>query len=151
MGPGAAQIEIAQRRTVTSPVEQRAHSKELIERLSHEAQAADQPGLAAAVLKAQEAIRKANDDPDTIASARGELSEALVDFVATSTEPSGFSIVSSIFDKLVERDYSGALVPMLAESWKQTSPTAYVFNLRQGVKFTNGREMTVDDAIKELA
>jgi chemosensory pili system protein ChpA (sensor histidine kinase/response regulator) len=65
-----------------------------LERLSHEAQAADQPALAAAVLKAQEAIGKATD-PDTIASARGELSEALVDFVATSTEPSGFSIVSA--------------------------------------------------------
>ena len=39
-----------------------------LERLSHEAQAADQPALAAAVLKAQEAIRNA-DDPHTIASA----------------------------------------------------------------------------------
>ena len=65
-----------------------------LERLSHEAQAADQPALAAAVLKAQEAIGRATDR-DTLASARGELSEALVDFVATSTEPAGFSIVSA--------------------------------------------------------
>ena len=65
-----------------------------LERLSQEAQAADQPGLAAAVLKAQDALARATD-PDTLASARGELSEALVDFVATSTEPSGFSIVSA--------------------------------------------------------
>ena len=65
-----------------------------LERLSHEAQAADQPALAAAVLKAQEAIVKAHDDPVTIASARGELSEALVDFVATATEPSGLGPVS---------------------------------------------------------
>jgi len=65
-----------------------------LERLSHEAQAADQPALAAAVLKAQDALSRATD-PDTVASARGELSEALVDFVATSTEPSGFSIVSA--------------------------------------------------------
>ena len=34
-----------------------------LERLSHEAQAADQPTLAAAVLKAQEAILSAADDP----------------------------------------------------------------------------------------
>ena len=54
-----------------------------LERLSHEAQAADQPALAAAVLKAQEALSKAADDPTDVASARGELSEALVDFVAT--------------------------------------------------------------------
>ncbi len=65
-----------------------------LERLSHEAQAADQPGLAAAVLRAQEALVKASDDPITIASARGELSEALVDFVATATEPAGFAPVS---------------------------------------------------------
>ena len=61
-----------------------------LERLSHEAQAADQPLLAAAVLKAQEALVEAADDPvEHRRRARGELSEALVDFVATSTEPAG--------------------------------------------------------------
>ncbi|MEO5844987.1 MAG: Hpt domain-containing protein, partial [Caldimonas sp.] len=65
-----------------------------LERLSHEAQAADQPALAAAVLKAQDAFSKARD-PIDVASARGELSEALVDFVATSTEPMGFAPVSA--------------------------------------------------------
>jgi len=59
-----------------------------LERLSHEAQAADQPALAAAVLKAQEALGKAGDEL-SVQSARGELSEALVDFVATATEPTG--------------------------------------------------------------
>ena len=59
-----------------------------LERLSHEAQAADQPALAAAVLKAQEALGKAGDEL-SLQSARGELSEALVDFVATATEPTG--------------------------------------------------------------
>ena len=64
-----------------------------LERLSHEAQAADQPSLAAAVLKAQEALGKARD-AESVASARGELSEALVDFVATANEPTGLSPVS---------------------------------------------------------
>ncbi len=64
-----------------------------LERLSHEAQAADQPALAAAVLKAQEAIGRA-EDAGAVTTARGELSEALVDFVATSTEPAGFAPVS---------------------------------------------------------
>ncbi|MGH8796385.1 MAG: Hpt domain-containing protein, partial [Caldimonas sp.] len=57
-----------------------------LERLSHEAQAADQPALAATVLKAQEAFGRAGDAAG-IATARGELSEALVDFVATASEP----------------------------------------------------------------
>jgi chemosensory pili system protein ChpA (sensor histidine kinase/response regulator) len=65
-----------------------------LERLSHEAQAADQPALAAAVLKAQEAFVDAADDPIKMTTARGELSEALVDFVATATEPIGFEPVS---------------------------------------------------------
>ncbi len=67
-----------------------------LERLSHEAQAADQPALAAAVLKAQEAIVNAADDPVKVTTARGELSEALVDFVATATEPAGFEPVSEL-------------------------------------------------------
>ncbi len=62
-----------------------------LEFLSHEAQAADQPALAAAVLKAQEALFHAADDPAKVTTARGELSEALVDFVATSTEPAGLA------------------------------------------------------------
>jgi len=65
-----------------------------LERLSHEAQAADQPTLAAAVLKAQEAILNAADDPAKVTTARGELSEALVDFVATATEPAGLEVIS---------------------------------------------------------
>jgi chemosensory pili system protein ChpA (sensor histidine kinase/response regulator) len=64
-----------------------------LERLSHEAQAADHPTLAAAVLKAQEALLKAADDPVKVTTARGELSEALVDFVATATEPAGLEPV----------------------------------------------------------
>src|SRR6185295_10140831 len=65
-----------------------------LERLSHEAQAADQPMLAATVLKAQEALLEAADDPVKVTTARGELSEALVDFVATATEPAGLDVIS---------------------------------------------------------
>ncbi|HTJ05311.1 MAG TPA: Hpt domain-containing protein [Caldimonas sp.] len=65
-----------------------------LDRLSQEAHAADQPALAAAVHTAQEALGAARDDSD-IASARAELSEALVDFVATSTEPAGLTPVSA--------------------------------------------------------
>ncbi len=60
-----------------------------LERLSHEAQAADQPALAATVLKAQEALELAGDSADELASVRGELSEALVDFVSTASDPVG--------------------------------------------------------------
>ena len=59
-----------------------------LERLSHEAQAADQPALAAAVLRAQEALEQ-SIDPASQALVRGELSEALVDFVSTASDPVG--------------------------------------------------------------
>jgi chemosensory pili system protein ChpA (sensor histidine kinase/response regulator) len=59
-----------------------------LERLSQEVQAADQPVLAAAVLKAQEGLDQA-DGPDSEALVRGELSEALVDFVSTASDPVG--------------------------------------------------------------
>jgi peptide/nickel transport system substrate-binding protein len=68
---------------------------------------------------------------DTTAEAES-LDPALV------TQASGYSIMSSIFDNLVERDYSGALVPMLAESWTFPDPTTIEFKLRQGVTFHNG-------------
>ena len=59
-----------------------------LQRLSHEAQAADQPALAATVLKAQEALEAARD-PQGLANARGDLSDALVDFVSTASDPVG--------------------------------------------------------------
>jgi peptide/nickel transport system substrate-binding protein len=68
---------------------------------------------------------------DTTAEAES-LDPALV------AQASGFSIMSSIFDNLVERDYSGALVPMLAESWTFPDPNTVEFKLRQGVTFQNG-------------
>jgi peptide/nickel transport system substrate-binding protein len=68
---------------------------------------------------------------DTTAEAES-LDPALV------AQASGFSVISSIFDNLVERDYSGALVPMLAESWTLPDPNTIEFKLRQGVTFHNG-------------
>ncbi len=59
-----------------------------LERLSHEAQAADEPALSAAVLKAQQALGQA-EDSGRQATVRGELSEALVDFVSTRSTPVG--------------------------------------------------------------
>jgi chemosensory pili system protein ChpA (sensor histidine kinase/response regulator) len=61
-----------------------------LERLSNEAKAADQPALAATVLKAQQALERAIG-PDDLATARGELSEALVDFVATAVAPAAMA------------------------------------------------------------
>ena len=48
---------------------------------------------------------------------------------------------------LVERDKKLKLVPALATSWKNTSPTTGCFKLRQGVKFHDGTPFTADDVV----
>ncbi|MDR1978581.1 MAG: ABC transporter substrate-binding protein [Synergistaceae bacterium] len=53
---------------------------------------------------------------------------------------------SSLYDTLVFLDpVSESIVPGLAESWEFLSGTAYKFNLRRGVKFHNGEEMSAAD------
>lgn len=59
-----------------------------LERLSQEAHAADQPGLAAMASTAQTALQQAVDDEDASA-VRGDVSEALADFVHTASGPIG--------------------------------------------------------------
>jgi chemosensory pili system protein ChpA (sensor histidine kinase/response regulator) len=57
-----------------------------LDRLSHEAQAAAQPELVAAVEHAKDAIAQSHNTEE-VAAAREQLSEALSDFVHTATDP----------------------------------------------------------------
>ena len=52
-----------------------------------------------------------------------------------------------VYEYLVGYDKSVNLTPLLAESWKNTSPTTWVFNLRKGVKFSDGTPFTADDVV----
>ncbi len=65
-----------------------------------------------------------------------------VDF-STSDE---FEIIYLIADSLVSYDNNLNIVPRLATSWKVNKKhTEIVFNLRKGVKFTDGVELTAKD------
>ncbi len=55
-----------------------------------------------------------------------------------------------LYNRLVRIDDSMAIVSDLAESWDNPTNTVYVFHLRKGVKFHNGREMTSDDVVYSL-
>jgi len=64
----------------------------------------------------------------------------------------GARVAYSIYDTLVWRNYlsnpdgSGdELVPGLATSWEQVTPTEWDFTIRQGVKFHDGTTMTTAD------
>ena len=51
-------------------------------------------------------------------------------YVAALIAPEGLFCVAP--------DGTGKLVPALAESWKQTSPTTYVYTIRQDARFSDG-------------
>jgi peptide/nickel transport system substrate-binding protein len=55
-----------------------------------------------------------------------------------------------VYESLVWLDDNLAPVPGLAESWDTPDDRTYVFHIRQGVSFHNGREMTADDVAFSL-
>jgi peptide/nickel transport system substrate-binding protein len=50
-----------------------------------------------------------------------------------------------IFDPLVHRDEHFNMVPWVAEKWEIPDPKTYVFHLRQGIHFHDGRQLTARD------
>ena len=61
------------------------------------------------------------------------------------------SVTGNVYEPLVTRDKDLQLVPALATSWKQVSPTVWRFELRKGVKFHDGKPFTADDVVFSLA
>ena len=57
------------------------------------------------------------------------------------------SINGHVYESLVMRGKKLEILPALAESWKQMSPTVWVFNLRKGVKWQDGTDFTADDVV----
>jgi peptide/nickel transport system substrate-binding protein len=81
--------------------------------------------------------------PDTL----NFLIEAMPDNLdpRVGTDAQSESIDGLLFDGLVQRDTHMNLVPDLAVSWQTPSPLTYVFHLRRGVKFHDGRPFTSAD------
>ena len=52
-----------------------------------------------------------------------------------------------VYEKLVTRDKTLAIVPALATEWQQVSPTLWRFKLRPNVKFHDGTPFTADDVV----
>ncbi|KIC09305.1 peptide ABC transporter substrate-binding protein [Leisingera sp. ANG-M1] len=53
-------------------------------------------------------------------------------------------------NNLVEVDHTGGLVPELAESFESKDAKTWVFNLRQGVEFHNGKTLAPEDVIASI-
>ena len=84
---------------------------------------------------------------------RGGWLKVATDDTAIGLDPhlsitnSTFTFTEHVYDTLLRFNYKGQLEPSLAVSWKQPNSTTYIFNLRKGVKFHNGRDMTADDVV----
>lgn len=63
---------------------------------------------------------------------------------------STWQLLSLVYETLVTIGPDFSIQPMLAETWETPSPTEYVFHLREGVTFSNGRAMTADDVVGSL-
>ena len=63
----------------------------------------------------------------------------------------GRIIKQNVVETLVELDYANhTTLPRLAESWTQTSPTEWQFNLRQGVSFHDGTPFDAASVVYSL-
>ncbi|HLT58727.1 MAG: ABC transporter substrate-binding protein [Limnochordales bacterium] len=54
-------------------------------------------------------------------------------------------IRNTVFSSLVRLDENMRVIPELAESWEQPDDTTYIFRLRRGVTFHDGRPFTAED------
>lgn len=64
------------------------------------------------------------------------------------TEPS--SIDSLVLQGLVEFESDGQVKPCLASSIEHPNPTTYIYHLRSGVKFSDGKPLTIADVLYSL-
>jgi peptide/nickel transport system substrate-binding protein len=55
-----------------------------------------------------------------------------------------------VFDFLMRRSPTGQVLPNLAQSVSEPGPGVYIYHLRHGVKFSDGTEMTAEDAASSI-
>lgn len=82
----------------------------------------------------QELTRNNGSEPES-------LDPALAESVGAN------NIARDLFEALTAADNEGRIVPGLAESWKQTDPTTWVFTLRKNAKWSDGVQVTADDVV----
>ncbi|MGO4915954.1 ABC transporter substrate-binding protein [Pseudogemmobacter sp. W21_MBD1_M6] len=88
-----------------------------------------------------------------IASPAAQASELVVGFTldADTLDPANHrkreteTIIRNMYDGILTRDPDMKVVPEIAESFVQVSPTVYDFKIRSGIKFHDGSELTAED------
>jgi peptide/nickel transport system substrate-binding protein len=60
------------------------------------------------------------------------------------------AVLANVYDALTEFDGESRIGPALAAEWRNPDDRTWVFRLRQGVRFHDGRLMTADDVVFSL-
>ena len=63
---------------------------------------------------------------------------------------SSISIQQLVVQSLMELEADGKVTPGLASSVEQPTPTTYVYNLKHGVRFSDGKPLTPADVVYSL-
>ena len=82
----------------------------------------------------QTLIRNNGSEPET-------LDPALAESVGAN------NLTRDLFEALTSNESTGKIVPGVAESWRQTDPTTWVFKLRPNAKWSNGDPVTAEDFV----
>lgn len=82
----------------------------------------------------QELVRNNGSEPES-------LDPALAESVGAN------NLTRDLFEGLTATDNLGKIVPGVAESWKQTDTTTWVFKLRKNAAWSNGDPVTADDFV----
>ncbi|MEO1194103.1 MAG: ABC transporter substrate-binding protein [Pseudomonadota bacterium] len=77
----------------------------------------------------------------------GKPAEITFGDVHVAGTASSWDVFQLVYETLLTTDETLALKPGLAESWEQTSPTTYVFTLRENAAFSNGRRVEPADVV----
>lgn len=112
-------------------------------------EAVAEPTTAAAVEPTTAPAAAPSAGPKTLVLGLGEESYPQAGWTLESDDAFDMSYIG-IIETLVKIDYSGEIVPSLAESWSQVDETTWQFNLRKGVTFTNGEPLNADAVVKSL-
>jgi oligopeptide transport system substrate-binding protein len=82
----------------------------------------------------QELVRNNGSEPETL------------DPMLASGVPAN-NVIRDLFEGLTATDNNGKVVPGVADTWKQTDATTWVFNLRKNAKWSNGDNVTAEDFV----
>jgi len=102
-------------------------------------------GLALATLLAGAACRTAEPPAPLAISTPYEIDS--LDPHARS-RLANLALLANVYEPLVRRDADLALQPALAVRWFSESPTTWIFDLRPGVRFHDGRTLGAADVVK---